>query len=113
MHPARTGFPTWLPVENISLTGSKTSGTPLVLTNGTTLGDRGPVFSPDGKRIAFWTWDISYRATLWIADTDGSALTRLTSKGADMYPAWRPDGKAILFESARGGNMDIWTITID
>jgi Tol biopolymer transport system component len=100
-------------VEDISLSGRKTSGTPVVLAQGATLGDRGPVFSPDGRRIAFWAWDTAYRATLWTADADGSNLTRLTTDGDDMYPTWRPDGKAILFESARGGSMDIWTLSVD
>jgi len=25
---------------------------------------RGPVFSPDGRKVAFWAWDKSYKATL-------------------------------------------------
>ncbi|MFZ0614558.1 MAG: hypothetical protein WAM73_20095 [Desulfobacterales bacterium] len=100
-------------VESISLASGKTSGNPLIVSRGMTLGDRGPVFSPDGSHVVFWAWDTSYRATLWLAAVDGSRLTRLTSDGADMHPVWRPDGKAILFESARGGNMDIWIMAVD
>jgi Tol biopolymer transport system component len=31
----------------------------------------------------------------------------------DMVPRWSPDGKRILFESGRGGNVDIWTVAVD
>jgi Tol biopolymer transport system component len=100
-------------VEDVSMSGSKTSGTPIVLSKGLTLGDRGPRFSPDGTRIAFWAWDQTYRATLWLTDTDGSNIYRLTSDGFDMYPSWSPDGQTLLFESGRSGNLDIWKTAVD
>lgn len=100
-------------VEDVSFTGSKTSGTPVILSAHNTLGDRGPVFSPDGSRIAFWSWDKSYRATLWIADSDGSDLKQLTRLGPDMTPQWRPTGDELLFESARSGDMDLWTVAVE
>jgi Tol biopolymer transport system component len=100
-------------VEDVSLTGSKTSGTPVMLSEGFTLGDRGPRFSPDGTRVVFWAWDQAYRATLWLARVDGSKTQRLTSVGFDMYPSWHPDGQTILFESGRGGNLNIWTMAVD
>jgi Tol biopolymer transport system component len=100
-------------VEDVSLSGSKVSGTPLVLSRGMTLGDRGPRFSPDGSQIVFWAWDQAYRATLWLASTDGSNTRRLTTDGFDMYPAWHPEGQTILFESGRSGNFDIWKMAVD
>jgi Tol biopolymer transport system component len=30
-----------------------------------------------------------------------------------MTPQWHPDGDRLLLESARGGNMDIWTVAVD
>lgn len=99
-------------VEDVSFTGAKTSGTPVILSAHNTLGDRGPVFSPDGKRVAFWAWDKSYRATLWLAGSDGSGLRQLTRLGPDMTPQWHPGGGLLAFESARSGNMDIWTLVV-
>jgi Tol biopolymer transport system component len=100
-------------VEDVDFANDEiTPGTPVNLSNRNTLGDRGPVFSPDGNRVAFWAWDKSYRATLWVADSDGSNLKQVTTQGFDMYPRWRPDGKALLFESGRSGNMDIWTVDL-
>lgn len=100
-------------VDQIVLANMQTSNTYDILSNGCTLGDRGPVFSGDGEKIAFWAWDKSYRATLWIADSDGGNLRQLTTEGFDMYPRWHPDGKTLLFESNRMGNMDIWTVAVD
>jgi Tol biopolymer transport system component len=99
-------------VEDVSFTRTKTSGTPLILSAHNTLGDRGPVFSPDGGEIAFWAWDKSYRATLWVAASDGTRLRQLTRVGPDMTPQWRPNGREILFESGRSGSMDIWTVVV-
>jgi Tol biopolymer transport system component len=67
-----------------------------------------PSWSPDGQRLAFAlpsspsrNWDI------WLVETDGSGLRRLTvSKALDQMPAWSPDGRRIAFQ--RGGA--IWTI---
>lgn len=100
-------------VEDVSFTGAKTSGTPIILSHHNTLGDRGPVFSPDGERVAFWSWDKNYRATLWIATADGADLKQLTRFGPDMTPKWHPDGDLLLFESGRSGNMDIWTVAVE
>jgi Tol biopolymer transport system component len=100
-------------VNEVSMSGSRIAGRPVVLSGGMTLGDRGPVFSPTGDRVCFWAWDRAYRATLWVANADGSGLKRLTSDGMDMVPHWSPDGRSILFESSRSGNMDIWTVAVD
>ncbi len=82
------------------------------ISKGLTLGDRGPVFSPDNKKIAFWAWDQSYRATLWLYDLETDSLYQLTSSGMDMYPQWSPDSANLLFESSRSGNMDVWVMAV-
>jgi Tol biopolymer transport system component len=100
-------------VEDVHMSGAETSGTPIVLSKGLTLGDRGPRFSPDGGRIVYWGWDQAYRATLWLAEADGSGTQRLTTGDSDMYPSWSPDGQTIAFESGRSGNFDIWKMAVD
>jgi tricorn protease len=61
-----------------------------------------PVFSPDGKRIAFSRsngndWDV------YIAPADGSAEpARVTMMPEDDFvTAWSPDGKEVIFETTR------------
>jgi len=61
-----------------------------------------PRFSPDGKRIAF----VSGRSgtdEVWVADSDGANLTRLTSMGAGLNgPRWSFDGQQIGFHATTG-----------
>jgi tricorn protease len=63
--------------------------------------DIGPVFSPDGKRIAFssnrhGTYDV------FVIPVEGGRPTRLTYDSADDFATgWSPDGDTILFTSAR------------
>jgi Tol biopolymer transport system component/imidazolonepropionase-like amidohydrolase len=74
---------------------------------------RQPVWSPDGRRLAFQ----AYRTTtwqIWTVNADGSALTPVTSPGAfdDREPIWSPDGSRIAFSSDRSGSYDIWVLTL-
>lgn len=99
-------------ISDVNLQGERAIAEPnLILSKGCTLGDRGPVFSPDGKKVAFWAWDTNYRATLWLYDQVEEELSQLTTSGNDMYPMWSPDGSKLLFESFRNGNSDIWILT--
>lgn len=76
----------------------KAQWTPAVRTPGQ---DIGPVFSPDGKRIAFRS-DVNGRMQLWISQRDGSAARVLdTGKLSPSYLAWSPDGSTMAF-SAEG-----------
>jgi Tol biopolymer transport system component len=62
----------------------------------------GPVWSPDGKRIAFAS------GAIFTMRADGRSLRRLPHSAADSEPSWSPDGRRIAFsheaQSANGRN---------
>ena len=58
---------------------------------------KGPVWSPDGKKIAFHA-DIDDGAHIFTMDSDGQNLIQLTnSTGYNVEPHWSPDGTKIIY----------------
>lgn len=75
---------------------------------------REPALSPDGTRLAFVGLDGGSNQDIYVANVDGSGVTRLTSDPAvDDQPIWSPDGQAIAFRSNRQGKYDIWVMNVD
>ncbi|MFK7801918.1 MAG: protein kinase [Anaerolineae bacterium] len=82
------------------------------LTNNTQ-DDYGPVFSPDGRQIAWHAQHPSQKTwEIFIANVDGSGVRNLTQNGADdSFPKWSPDGSKIVFHSNRNNRQfDIFVI---
>ena len=72
-----------------------------------------PVWSPDGRRIAFDS-DRDGNWEIYVMNADGSGVTRLTDNdAADGFPAWSPDGRRITFDSDRDGNWEIYVMNAD
>ena len=77
---------------------------------------RQPVWSPDGRTLAYFAYrDGGY--DLWTVAPDGTGAKKLTDGTYDdREPAWSPDGKRIAFSSDRlgagGPNYKIWTIDL-
>src|SRR5713226_7701518 len=83
---------------------SRDAGNVRRLTNG---GHEGkPIFSPDGSQIAF-TGDYDGTRGVYVLPADGGEPHRLTYHPADFnVQGWTPDGKRILFTSARAAFAD-------
>lgn len=71
--------------------------------------DEGPIWSPDGKKIAFvreFTGPREFGSSIYVLDADGSRLRRLTSSAtSDEDPVWSPDGTSIVFERDVGESV--------
>jgi Tol biopolymer transport system component/DNA-binding winged helix-turn-helix (wHTH) protein len=65
--------------------------------------DRAPSWSPDGKRIAFYS-DRGGKYEAWAVDRDGTNLRQLTSsaKRPIYFPLWFRDGRRLVVNSADG-----------
>jgi Tol biopolymer transport system component len=75
-----------------------------------------PVWSPDGKRIAFQNYAPEGNYHIWTIDPDGRHPVELTTgPNDDREPAWTPDGSALVFSSDRSndGQYKIWIVPAD
>jgi len=73
-----------------------------------------PVWSPDGRRIAFVR--LNTRHGVYVANVGGSEMRNLTPKpkgAAYSAPTWSPDGRKIAFASERDGNSEIYLMNAD
>jgi Tol biopolymer transport system component len=78
--------------------------------------DMGPVWSPDGRQLAFVTGHLPQRdgeLALNIVAADGTGVVRsLTCPGAYCEPTdWSRDGSTLLLNVMERGNTSVWTIS--
>lgn len=71
-----------------------------------------PVWSPDGRSIAFARANSTSPddgSNIWTMGADGSRPRQLThdARAFDVYPAWSADGKAIVYQ---GAGRRLWAI---
>jgi eukaryotic-like serine/threonine-protein kinase len=83
-----------------------------------------PAWSPDGSQIVFISpcrarvdfYENNYYrdSSLYLINADGTDLRPLTTvPGADIEPAWSPDGTRIAFTSLRDGRWEVYVITVE
>jgi serine/threonine protein kinase/Tol biopolymer transport system component len=79
-----------------------------------TQGEEEPRISPDGRRIAFGS-SRSGSLEVWVADSDGSNVIKLTSFGGPLSgtPRWSPDSQRIVFDSRASGHSQLYIVSAD
>ena len=89
--------------------------------------DGPPSWSPDGTKFVFGSNRSGFRkGEIWMANADGSGLTRLTTSvqlgsdgqgpifSVDGDPDWSPDGTKIAFVSNRdGADSELYVMNVD
>jgi TolB protein len=70
-----------------------------------------PHWSPDGRRIAFVVPRVG-DSQIYIMNSDGTRVRRLTSAGANMLPTWSPDGQWLAYISAGGAGLGLYTVSV-
>lgn len=71
-------------------------------------GVRSPAYARDGRMA------LSIEGDLFVRSASGGPLQRITSGAAwDRDPVFTPDGAALVFASDRGGNYDLWRVSVN
>jgi Tol biopolymer transport system component len=91
-----------LPDEHLYVMNADGSG--LLRLTSDQASDAFPVWSPDGRKIAFQRrTGILAESDVYVIDVDGSGERNLTGDGTSSPPVWSPDGRKIAFGSWRDG----------
>jgi Tol biopolymer transport system component len=123
--PAATGGdlrPQWSPIgDRIAYSHGTDKGSEIRVVNADGTGDvyvaggsgteaSAPVWSPDGRQIAFFAYPSppgpgTDKSDIYVVNTDGTGLKNLTNTPSvsDEKPRWSPDGRKIAFDVWLGG----------
>jgi TolB protein len=83
------------------------------LTDNDDVDDEAPVWSPNGKQIAFHS-DRDGDDEIFVMNADGTGVRQLTDNDDfDGIPAWSPNGNQITFVSDRDGDDEIFVMNAD
>lgn len=76
-------------------------------------GDIAPVFSPDGKRLAFIRASDNSVRDIYVMPSGGGEPKQITHDGRIVDSlCWSQDGNYIIFSSDRGGKFALWKVSL-
>ncbi len=71
-----------------------------------------PVWSPDGRQVAYVSFETS-RPAIFVQDLNTGQRTQLTDfVGLNGAPAWSPDGRKLAVVLSKDGNPNIYTLDV-
>ncbi len=72
-----------------------------------------PAWSPDGKRIVYWSNASGTQDLYWVAPTGGAETPITSGPDTDADPSWSPDGKHLAFtRTTESAPSDIYVLDI-
>jgi len=70
--------------------------------------------SPDGKLLAVSDQSLGdRRSRIYVGPIEGGALRQVTELGPSYWHGWSPDGKTLAYCAERGGEFDVYTVSVD
>ncbi len=72
-----------------------------------------PVFSPDGRLIAYHYWDAFLERGIAVVDAAGGKPVHLFRGLATWTPVWSPDGRYLYASLVRMGDSNVWRVPFD
>lgn len=86
-------------------------GTPQRLTEDTDF-EFEPSFSPDGKSLAYVSWNDQEKGAVWLLDLSSGRKEKITQeKGIFRTPSFSPDGRQVVFRKDGGNGHQGYTFT--
>lgn len=81
----------------------------------TTTEDFRPQWSPNGKKIVFYSTRDGGDRDIIVMNADGSKVRQLTKNDVfrDFLPRWSPNGEQIVFDSNRDGKRNIYLMDVN
>ena len=72
-----------------------------------------PSWSPDGRRLAYVSFEHNNNSAIYIQDLNTGARERVASfRGINSAPAFSPDGRRLALTLSRSGNPEIYVMDI-
>ncbi|MFY9609690.1 MAG: winged helix-turn-helix domain-containing protein, partial [Blastocatellia bacterium] len=89
------------------------TGLPAPLTQNTNYRNLFPLFSPDGRKIAFYSWRSGVNTSISVVDADGRNQVQLTpGTTASICSGWFPEGDQFAFLTNQEGRSTLWSVSL-